>query len=157
MRGQTATRTFAVTVRKAPTAAEQAALAAEALLLPSVLEKGYVLPATALGLPVAWSHVSGAGSVAGGAIATAPASGLGAAKLQAVVGTGADAATTQIDVRIAEVGASRLAAYTTSKNTRGGDDPEVTRSGSPRAERRRHQLHRPEHGSGRGVPRRSAA
>lgn len=129
VRGQTATKNFAVTVLKAPTTAEQAARAAEALLLPSVLENGYVLPATVLGLPVVWSHVSGAGSVAGGAIATAPASGLGAATLQAVVGTGADAATTRIDVRIAESGASRLAAYTTSKNTRGGDDPEVTRSG----------------------------
>ncbi|MCC2031469.1 family 43 glycosylhydrolase [Microbacterium allomyrinae] len=129
VRGQTATKSFPVTVLKAPTAAEQSARAAETLLLPSVLEKGYVLPATALGLPVIWSHVSGAGSVAGGAIATAPATGLGEAKLQAVVGTGTDAATTQIDVRIAENGASRLAAYTTSKNTRGGDDPEVTRSG----------------------------
>lgn len=129
VRGQSATRDFAVTVRKAPTAAEQAATAAEALLLPSVLEKGYVLPATALGLPVTWSHVSGAGSVVGGVVATAPASGLGAATLRAVVGSGADAATTQIDVRIAETGASRLAAYTTSKNTRGGDDPEVTRTG----------------------------
>ncbi|HEX5859621.1 MAG TPA: family 43 glycosylhydrolase [Microbacterium sp.] len=129
VRGQTATRDFAVTVRKAPTAAEQATRAAEALLLPSVLEKGYVLPATALGLPVTWSHVSGVGSVEGGAIATAPVSGLGSAKLQAVVGTGSDAATTQIDVRIAEAQAPRLAAYTTSKNTRGGDDPEVTRAG----------------------------
>lgn len=129
VRGQTATKNFAVTVLKAPTAAEQAARAAETLLVPSVLEKGYVLPATALGLPVVWSHVSGAGSVASGAIASAPTSGLGAAKLQAVVGTGADAATTQVDVRIAESGASRLAAYTTSKNVRGGDDPEVTRSG----------------------------
>ncbi|MFH8249073.1 family 43 glycosylhydrolase [Microbacterium sp. B2969] len=129
VRGQSATKNFSVTVLKAPTAAEQAALAAESLLLPSVLEKGYVLPTTALGLPVVWSHVSGAGSIAGGAIATAPATGLGAAKLQAVVGAGADAATTQIDVRIAEAGASRLAAYTTSKNTRGGDDPELTRTG----------------------------
>lgn len=129
VRGQTAAKTFDVTVRKAPTAAEQAARAAETLLLPSVLEKGYVLPATALGLPVAWTHVSGAGSVVDGVIATAPATGLSAATLQAVVGTGADAATTRLDVRIAETGATRLAAYTTSKNTRGGDDPEVTRSG----------------------------
>nr|BFF10144.1 hypothetical protein GCM10025699_14470 [Microbacterium flavescens] len=129
VRGQTATRNFEVTVRKAPTAAEQAARAAETLLLPSVLEQGYVLPDTALGLPVVWSHVSGAGSVSDGAIAGAPATGLAAATLQAVVGTGEDAATTELDVRIAEAGASRLAAYTTSKNTRGGDDPEVTRSG----------------------------
>ncbi|WP_442575401.1 family 43 glycosylhydrolase [Microbacterium sp. F51-2R] len=129
VRGRSATKNFSVTVLKAPTAAEQAALAAESLLLPSVLEKGYVLPATVLGLPVVWSHVSGAGSVAGGVIATAPATGLRAARVQAVIGTGADAATTQIDVRIAEAGASRLAAYTTSKNTRGGDDPEVTRTG----------------------------
>lgn len=129
VRGQKATRDFAVTVLKAPSAAEQAARAAETLVVPSVLEKGYVLPATALGLPVVWSHVSGAGSVVDGAIASAPASGLAAATLRAVVGTGADAATTQIDVRIAETAASRLAAYTTSKNTRGGDDPEVTRSG----------------------------
>ncbi|MGA7148223.1 MAG: family 43 glycosylhydrolase [Microbacterium sp.] len=129
VRGQTATKSFAVTVLKAPTAAEQAARAAETLLLPSVLEAGYALPVTALGLPVVWSHVSGAGSVSDGKIADAPATGLAAATLQAVVGTGADTATTQIDVRIAEAGASRLAAYTTSKNTRGGDDPEVTRSG----------------------------
>lgn len=129
VRGQTAANDFEVTVLKAPTAAEQAARAAETLMLPSVLEKGYALPATALGLPVAWSHVSGAGSVVDGAIATGPAEGLAAARLQAVVGTGADAATTQLDVRIAEAGASRLAAYTTTKNTRGGDDPEVTRSG----------------------------
>ncbi|MHC2999623.1 family 43 glycosylhydrolase [Microbacterium sp. HJ5] len=129
VRGQSATRDFEVTVLKAPSAAEQAERAAETLLLPSVLEKGYVLPATALGLPVAWSHVSGAGSVADGAIATAPATGLAAATLRAVVGTGADAATTELEVRIAEAGASRLAAYTTSKNTRGGDDPEVTRAG----------------------------
>ena len=129
VRGQTATKDFTVTVLRAPTAAEQAARAAETLLVPSVLEKGYVLPATAMGMPVTWSHVSGAGSVADGVIATAPATGLGAAKLQAVVGSGADAVTTQIEVRIAESGASRLAAYTTSKNTRGGDDPEVTRTG----------------------------
>ena len=129
VRGQTASRTFDVTVLKAPTAAEQAARAAETLLVPSVLEKGYVLPATALGLPVTWSHVSGAGSVVDGAIATAPSSGLAAATLRAVVGSGADAATTQLDVRIAEGTAPRLAVYTTSKNTRGGDDPEVTRSG----------------------------
>ncbi len=129
VRGQAATKDFEVTVLKAPTAAEQATRAAETLLLPSVLEEGYVLPATALGLPVVWSHVSGAGSVSEGTITAAPATGLAAATLQAVVGTGADAATTQIDVRIAEAGASRLAAYTTSRNTRGGDDPEVTRSG----------------------------
>jgi GH43 family beta-xylosidase len=129
VRGQTATKSFDVTVLKAPTSAEQASRAAETLAVPSVLEKGYVLPSTALGLPVEWSHVSGAGSVVNGEIATAPAAGLGAARLQAVVGTGADAATTQIDVRLAEAGASRLAAYTTSKNTRGGDDPEVTRTG----------------------------
>ncbi|MBD8022591.1 family 43 glycosylhydrolase [Microbacterium gallinarum] len=128
VRGQSATRDFEVTVLQAPTAAEQAARAAETLLLPSVLEEGYVLPPTALGLPVVWSHVSGAGSVVDGAIATAPATGLGAATLRAVVGTGSDAATTELEVRIAETGASRLAAYTTSKNTRGGDDPEVTRS-----------------------------
>lgn len=129
VRGQTATRQFPVTVRRVATAAEQAARAADTLLLPSVLENGYVLPTTALGLPVVWSHVSGAGSVASGAIAGAPASGLADTTLQAVVGAGPDAATTRIDVRIAEAGSSRLAAYTTSKNTRGGDDPEVTRSG----------------------------
>ncbi|MFB8146760.1 family 43 glycosylhydrolase [Microbacterium sp. NPDC056003] len=129
LRGQTATKDFEITVLKAPTAAAQAQRAAETLLLPSVLEQGYALPATALGLPVAWSHVSGAGSVADGRIATAPATGLAAATLRAVVGTGADAATTEIEVRIAETGASRLAAYTTTKNTRGGDDPEVTRAG----------------------------
>ncbi len=128
VRGKIATRTFAVTVLPPASAAEQAAKAAAALLLPSVLEKGYVLPPTVQGLPVTWSHVSGAGSVANGVIATAPASGLAAATLKAVVGSGADAATTEIPVRIAEAGASRLAAYTTSKNTRGGDDPEVTRS-----------------------------
>jgi GH43 family beta-xylosidase len=128
VRGKTATRTFTVTVLPAATPAEQAAKAAATLLLPSVLEKGYVLPTTAQGLPVAWSHVSGAGSVANGAIATAPATGLAAATLKAVVGSGADAATTEIPVRIAETGASRLAAYTTSRNTRGGEDPEVTRS-----------------------------
>lgn len=129
VRGQIAGKDFEVTVLKAPTAAEQAARAAETLILPSVLENGYALPATALGLPVVWSHVSGAGSVSDGTIASAPTTGLEAATLQAVVGTGADSATTQLDVRIAEAGASRLAAYTTSKNTRGGDDPEVTRSG----------------------------
>jgi GH43 family beta-xylosidase len=128
VRGKAATRTFDVTVLPAPSAAAQAAKAAATLVLPSVLEKGYVLPTTAQGLPVAWSHVSGAGSVANGSIATAPATGLAAATLKAVVGSGADAATTEIPVRIAETGASRLATYTTSKNTRGGDDPEVTRS-----------------------------
>ena len=129
VRSQTATKDFTVTVLRTPSTAEQAARAAETLLVPSVLEKGFVLPATAIGLPVTWSHVSGAGSVADGVITTGPATGLGAAKLQAVVGSGADAVTTQIEVRIAESGASRLAAYTTSKNTRGGDDPEVTRTG----------------------------
>ncbi|MDQ1135205.1 GH43 family beta-xylosidase [Microbacterium sp. SORGH_AS 1204] len=129
VRGKTATRTFTVTVLPPASAAEQAAKAAAALVLPSVLENGYVLPTTAQGLPVAWSHVSGAGSVANGAIASAPATGLAAATLKAVVGSGPDAATTEIPVRIAEAGASRLAAYTTSRNTRGGDDPEVTRSG----------------------------
>lgn len=129
VRAQTATKSFEVTVLKAPTAAEQAARAAETLMLPSVLEQGYALPTTALGLPVVWSHVSGAGSVVDGAIATGPTEGFAAARLEAVVGSGADAATTQLDVRIAETGASRLAAYTTSKNTRGGDDPEVTRTG----------------------------
>ncbi|MCW3493423.1 family 43 glycosylhydrolase [Microbacterium sp. SSM24] len=129
VRGQTANRTLDVTVLKAPTAAEQATRAAETLTVPSVLERGYVLPASALGLPVAWTHVSGAGSVVDGVVASGPASGLAAATLEAVVGTGTDAATTRLDVRIAETGASRVAAYTTSKNTRGGDDPEVTRSG----------------------------
>lgn len=129
VRGKTATRTFTVTVLPPASAAEQATKAAAALVLPSVLENGYVLPTTAQGLPVAWSHVSGAGSVANGAIASAPATGLADATLKAVVGSGADAATTEIPVRIAEAGASRLAAYTTSRNTRGGDDPEVTRSG----------------------------
>ncbi|ANJ25961.1 family 43 glycosylhydrolase [Agromyces aureus] len=128
VRGKTATKAFTVTVLAAPTAAQAAQRAADALLLPSVLEQGYVLPITALGLPVAWSHVSGAGTVVGGAIADAPASGLEAATLEAVVGTGSDAATARIDVRIAEASAHRIAAYTTSKNTRGGDDPEVTRS-----------------------------
>jgi GH43 family beta-xylosidase len=128
VRGKTATKDFTVTVLHAPSAAEQAARAADALLLPSVLEQGYVLPATALGLPVSWSHVSGAGSIADGIIAGAPANGFAAATLRAVVGTGEDAATTQFDVRIAEGSAQRIATYTTSKNTRGGDDPEVTRS-----------------------------
>lgn len=129
VRGMSASRDFTVTVLPAPSAAEQAAKAAATLLLPSVLENGYVLPTTARGLPVAWSHVSGAGSIAGGTIASAPAEGLADATLRAVVGSGADAATTDIPVRIAEAGAARLAAYTTSKNSRGGDDPEVTRTG----------------------------
>lgn len=129
VRGETATREFAITVLKAPPAAELAARAAAALLLPSVLEQGYALPATALGLPVAWSHVTGAGAVVEGRIAQAPTSGLAGATVEAVVGTGADAATVRFDVRIAETEAQSLAAYTTTKNTRGGDDPEVTRSG----------------------------
>ncbi len=129
VRGKSATKDFTVTVVPTPSRAEQAAKAAAALLLPSVLEEGYVLPATAQGLPVVWSHVSGAGSVSGGTIASAPDDGLAAATVRAVVGAGTDAATTDIEVRIAEAGASRLAAYTTSKNTRGGDDPEVTRAG----------------------------
>ncbi|MFF2370894.1 family 43 glycosylhydrolase [Agromyces sp. NPDC058110] len=128
VRGSTAVKDFAATVLAAPTAAEAAQRAADALLLPSVLEPGYALPMTALGLPVAWSHVSGAGSVVGGAIADAPEHGLEPATLEAVVGIGEDAATTRFDVRIAEASAHRIAAYTTSKNTRGGDDPEVTRT-----------------------------
>jgi len=129
VRGKTSIRDFAITVLKAPPAAEQATRAARALLLPSVLEQGYVLPATALGLPVSWSHVEGAGAVADGRIADAPATGLAAATLQAAVGAGGDVATARFEVRIAEADAQRLAAYTTTKNTRGGDDPEVTRSG----------------------------
>ncbi|WP_395244260.1 family 43 glycosylhydrolase [Agromyces sp. MMS24-K17] len=128
VRGKTATKAFTVRVLAAPTAAEAAQRAADAILLPSVLEQGYALPATALGLPVTWSHVSGAGSVAGGAIASAPASGLADATLEAVVGTAPDTATARFDVRIAEATAQRIASYTTSKNTRGGDDPEVTRT-----------------------------
>ena len=121
VRGKTATRTFTVTVLPPASAAEQAAKAAAALVLPSVLENGYVLPTTAQGLPVAWSHVSGAGSVANGAIASAPASGLADATLKAVVGSGADAATTEIPARIAEAGASRPAGYSTLRNTLCGD------------------------------------
>ncbi|MEV4776154.1 family 43 glycosylhydrolase [Microbacterium sp. LWH12-1.2] len=128
VRGQSASREFTVTVLAAPDAAEQAARAAAALVVPSVLEEGYVLPATALGLPVVWSHVSGAGSIEDGAIAGGPESGMADATLEATVGSGADAATAQFQVRIIEVGAARIATYTTSKNTRGGDDPEVTRS-----------------------------
>ncbi|MBS1699414.1 MAG: LamG domain-containing protein, partial [Actinobacteria bacterium] len=87
VRGKTATRDFTVTVRHAATAGEQAAQAAAAILLPSVLEDGYVLPGTVLGLPVAWSHVSGAGDVQGGAIAAAGVTGLVGATLEATVGT----------------------------------------------------------------------
>ncbi|MBS1697538.1 MAG: family 43 glycosylhydrolase, partial [Actinobacteria bacterium] len=129
VRGKTATRDFTVTVRHAATASEQAAQAAAAILLPSVLENGYVLPGTVLGLPVAWSRVSGAGDVQGGAIAAAGVTGLVGATLEATVGTGADAATARFDVRLAEAQAQRLAAYTTTKNTRGSDDPEVTLTG----------------------------
>src|SRR5699024_9124346 len=63
VRGVEATRDFTITVLHAPSPAEQAAKAADSLLLPSVLEDGYELPSTALGLPVSWTHVSGAGEV----------------------------------------------------------------------------------------------
>ncbi|UOQ90564.1 family 43 glycosylhydrolase [Agromyces endophyticus] len=128
VRGKTATRQFTATVLAAPTPAEAAQHAASVLVLPSVLEPGYALPTTALGLPVAWTHVSGAGAIDHGAIASAPESGLVDATLEAVVGTAPDTATARFDVRIAEAQAQRIASYTTSKNTRGGDDPEVTRT-----------------------------
>lgn len=128
VRGQSSSREFTVTVLAAPNAAEQAARAADALVVPSVLEEGYVLPDTALGLAVVWSHVSGAGSIEDGAITGGPDSGMADATLEATVGSGADAATAQFPVRVIEAGAARIATYTMSKNTRGGDDPEVTRS-----------------------------
>jgi GH43 family beta-xylosidase len=127
VRGATATKTFEVTVRKAPTAAERAERAAAVLLLPSVLEDGYALPSTVGGLPVTWSHVSGAGDVVDGAIASAPADGLADATLEAVIGTAPDTATVRLDVRVT-AGADRIASYTTSKTTRGGDDVDVTRA-----------------------------
>ena len=126
-RGATASRTFDVTVLKAPSAAERAAKAAAMLVLPSVLENGYVLPATASGLSVSWSHASGAGAVVDGAIASAPADALSPATLEAVIGTAPDTATVQLEVRVT-AGADRLASYTTSKTTRGGDDVDVTRA-----------------------------
>ncbi|MFK4761666.1 family 43 glycosylhydrolase [Microbacterium sp. ZW T5_45] len=127
VRGATATRTFDVTVKKAPTAAERAAQAAAVLLLPSVLENGYSLPTTLRGLPVTWTHIDGVGSIDAGVITGAPADGLGSATLDAVIGTVPDTATVRLDVRLT-AGTDRLAAYTTSKTTRGGDDPEVTRA-----------------------------
>jgi GH43 family beta-xylosidase len=127
VRGTAATKTFEVTVRKAPSAAERAARAAEVLVLPSVLENGYELPATVSGLPATWSHVSGAGAVVDGAIASAPADALAPATVQAVIGTAPDTAIVQLDVRVT-AGADRLATYTTSKTTRGGDDVDVTRA-----------------------------
>lgn len=128
VRGESATREFEVTVREAPSAAEQAETAASALLLPSVLEHGYALPDTVRALPVVWEHVAGAGAIIDGAIAAPADGGLQDATLEARIGDGADAATASFEVRIAAQDAQLLAAYTTSKNTRGGDDPEIARA-----------------------------
>src|SRR5699024_3344 len=66
--------------------------------------------------------------IADGQISAAPQEGLSPAVLQATVGTGADAATREFAVRIIEAEHATLAAYTTTKTTRGIDDPELERS-----------------------------
>lgn len=127
--GQSASRDIEVTVLGEPSPAERAERAVAGIVLPSVVENGYRLPDSALGLPVSWSLVNGEGTVEDGVIDAAPASGLAPVTLEAVAGTGADTATSTIEVRVAEDTGHTLASYTTSASTRGGSDPEVTLSG----------------------------
>lgn len=93
---------------KAPTAAERPRSRDCAAAVRA--RRGSCAAARAPALPVVWSHVSGAGSVSRGTVAGAPGIGLAAATLQAIVGTGADAASTQIDARIPEAEVFALAA-----------------------------------------------
>ncbi|MEU5870782.1 family 43 glycosylhydrolase [Glycomyces sp. NPDC047369] len=102
--------------------------AANAIVLPSVLARGDTLPAKVAGRDVAWTVVSGPTSVVDGAVASGPADGLADAVLRAVVGTGETAAHRDLAVRVIEEGNATLAAYTTTKTTRGTDDPELETS-----------------------------
>lgn len=117
---------FTVPATDDPAAANRNA--ANAIVLPSVLAVGDALPAKTAGRDVTWTVVSGPTSVAGGAIASGPAAGLADAVLRARVGTGETAAQRDLPVRVIEEGNATLAAYTTTKTTRGTDDPELETS-----------------------------
>ncbi|MFC3495666.1 family 43 glycosylhydrolase [Glycomyces rhizosphaerae] len=121
-----ATYDFAVPATDDPAGANLNAAAA--IVLPSVIARGDALPATIAGRDIAWSVLSGPTSVVDGAIASGPADGLAEAVLRAVVGTGDAAAQRDIPVRVIEEGNATLAAYTTTKTTRGTDDPELETS-----------------------------
>src|SRR5699024_8746555 len=117
---------FTVAAVSDPAAANERAAAA--IVLPSVLAAGYQLPARIAARPVSWQVASGDTEITDGQISAAPEEGLSSAVLQATVGTGADAATGEFAVRIIEAEHATLAAYTTTKTTRGVDDPELQRS-----------------------------
>ncbi|MDA1361094.1 family 43 glycosylhydrolase [Glycomyces luteolus] len=123
---QQATYDFTVPATDDPAGANQDAAAA--IVLPSVLASGDVLPTAIAGRDIAWSVVSGPTSVADGTVASGPADGLADAVLRATVGAGDIAAQRDIGVRVIEEGNATLAAYTTTKTTRGTDDPELETS-----------------------------
>jgi GH43 family beta-xylosidase len=123
---QNATYDFTVPATDDPAGANQDAAAA--IVLPSVLASGDTLPTAIAGRDIAWSVVSGPTSIVNGAIASGPDDGLAAAVLRATVGTGDTAAQRDIGVRVIAEGNATLAAYTTTKTTRGTDDPELETS-----------------------------
>ncbi|MDR1710893.1 MAG: family 43 glycosylhydrolase [Propionibacteriaceae bacterium] len=96
----------------------------DAIVLPSTLAAGDVLPATSNDAAITWTVTSGSITHAGGAIANAPETGYAQVVLTATI----NGVSRDFPVQVIGSDHATLAAYTVNQTTRNVDDPELERS-----------------------------